>query len=606
MNAWQVMAQLLRTVLIMSVAGTVIALILFALKPLIKNRIPKAVQYYLWTLALAALLVPFSLLVSIPVNTPMTPVKEIVDGSIKTNTEWYEEISQEQYNTPFEELEVDKQLQVLYEGKGRFKGWLNNWLLTTPISLGVVAFIITLFQYLAFVWKLRCSRVPARDTEIVMLKQLHKGKWTPRLYRSRFAPTPMLIGIFHPVIMLPDSEYSDVQLQNIMLHELTHLRRHDIIIKWFSVVARSLHWFNPFAYLVHREIDRACEFACDEAVIKSLDTDGKQSYGDTLIAMVAEAKTPKTVLSTTMCEEKKVLKERLGAIMKHKRFSIGAIAVSCVLVIAVLCGTIVLGAENIDKVSVPVVSIYSNDGRGSALLTADVNTGIIELPASVAVQTVYRDNTGESSIRIYCAPIGSDAKPRSLGGGSRDVSGASNIKDTVVWNVAEEYPDGFDGSVWAVASGSDGVGQTSDYVRVVYDPANVPTRTDISLLVTLYTYSSNSSDILGEELLANENGKISLHDTVVIGIDVPNGVIDYELYCIPDNGEALLLRAASMNASNAGANKTPDIRSPDYKVWEVNQHFPNGFTGEIYAVASTYESLEGSGKAVRVIYEPNS
>ena len=96
---------------------------------------------------------------------------------------------------------------------------------------------------------------------------------------------------------------------------------------------------------MRREIDRACELACDEAVIKNLDDDGKQHYGDTLISVASDKRLPKTVLSTTMCEEKKALKERLGAIMKHKRFSIRAIVVSGILVITVLCGAIILSAS---------------------------------------------------------------------------------------------------------------------------------------------------------------------------------------------------------------------------------------------------------------------
>ena len=116
-----------------------------------------------------------------------------------------------------------------------------------------------------------------------------------------------------------------------------------------------MHWFNPIAYLVHREIDRACELACDEAVISNLNNDGKQAYGDTLIAVASEKKLPKTVLSTTMCEEKKVLKERLGAIMKSRKFSRKVIAVSCVLLIAVLCTIVVLGASEDKKSAVDVL-----------------------------------------------------------------------------------------------------------------------------------------------------------------------------------------------------------------------------------------------------------
>ncbi len=63
---------------------------------------------------------------------------------------------------------------------------------------------------------------------------------------------------------------------------------------------------------MRREIDRACELSCDEVVIKLLNNNGKQGYSDTQIAMEADIKTPKTIVPTTMCEEKKALKERLG------------------------------------------------------------------------------------------------------------------------------------------------------------------------------------------------------------------------------------------------------------------------------------------------------
>ena len=81
---------------------------------------------------------------------------------------------------------------------------------------------------------------------------------------------------------------------------------------------------------IRREINRACELSCDEAVIKNLSAADKQAYGETLISMVAEHRYPIGVLSTTMCEEKKTLKERLVAIMGSGRRSVmvAVIAVS--------------------------------------------------------------------------------------------------------------------------------------------------------------------------------------------------------------------------------------------------------------------------------------
>ena len=59
---------------------------------------------------------------------------------------------------------------------------------------------------------------------------------------------------------------------------------------------------------MRREVDRACELSCDEAVIRNFDNDGKKDYGNTLISVASDSKTPRAVLSTTMCEEKKNLK----------------------------------------------------------------------------------------------------------------------------------------------------------------------------------------------------------------------------------------------------------------------------------------------------------
>ena len=53
--------------------------------------------------------------------------------------------------------------------------------------------------------------------------------------------------------------------------------------KWLVQFTICLHWFNPLVYLMGREVNNACEFSCDEAVIKNLDNDGIKAYGNTLL-----------------------------------------------------------------------------------------------------------------------------------------------------------------------------------------------------------------------------------------------------------------------------------------------------------------------------------
>lgn len=340
MSFWETLSKIVQTILIMSATGSVITLLLFALKPMIKNRFPKSVQYYLWCLALVAFLVPFSVLVSLPFATPMAPVQNIIETNVKSTAEWQNQIAMELYGVPYTQLDDTEQVNVSYrEFKARNIG-NYNFLLPYILILGTTYLLKELVQYNIYLFKLKRKRLTARINELNLLPEN-----CPRLFRNPLAATPMLVGLFRPIIYLPDREYSEQQLQNILLHELTHWRRHDVVIKWIAAIAVCMHWFNPLAYFTRREIDRACELACDEAVIYGLDNEGKQNYGNTLIEMAAENKKPKMIVSTTMCEEKKTLKERLGAIMKSKKHSRTIIIFSCVLLAVAFCAIIILGSS---------------------------------------------------------------------------------------------------------------------------------------------------------------------------------------------------------------------------------------------------------------------
>lgn len=139
------------------------------------------------------------------------------------------------------------------------------------------------------------------------------------LAESPAVNTPLLLGAVRPVIVLPCGVKDGARLRDILAHELTHVRRHDLLFKWFAAVVTSLHWFNPVMLLVRREIGRACELSCDEAVMRTLDETGRRHYGETLLALAAHAPKGLGPMAVTLCEEKKQLKERLTCIVKYKR-----------------------------------------------------------------------------------------------------------------------------------------------------------------------------------------------------------------------------------------------------------------------------------------------
>ena len=336
----------LGTILTMSVTGSIIAVILFALKPFVRDRLPKSIQYYLWLVVLAALVVPISKFVVLPDSASNVPtISRMVDRYIVSNDDIFERIS------PYETVDADGYTGVPESSMPEVRALIPNtwvseavaWFRLVHYSGAIVYLAFVYCSYIAFMGKIKRNNITAAADEQAMLAKLSSNNRVPLLYRSRLAATPILIGVFCPAIILPDREYTKEQLHAVLLHELTHLRRKDVLVKWLSVLVTALHWFNPIIWLARREINRACELSCDEGVIHNLDTDGKRNYGETLLYVAADSKTPHGVLSTTMCEEKKALKERLGAIMKSKKHTRLAVIVSAVLLAAVVVTAIALG-----------------------------------------------------------------------------------------------------------------------------------------------------------------------------------------------------------------------------------------------------------------------
>lgn len=95
--------------------------------------------------------------------------------------------------------------------------------------------------------------------------------------------------------------------------------------------------------MVHREINRSCELACDESVIKKFDNEEIQQYGDTLIAIAADS-IKKMPVPITMFKNKKNLKERLGAIMKYKKYSRKTVVLASVILGVIVCGVFSLSS----------------------------------------------------------------------------------------------------------------------------------------------------------------------------------------------------------------------------------------------------------------------
>jgi beta-lactamase regulating signal transducer with metallopeptidase domain len=80
---------------------------------------------------------------------------------------------------------------------------------------------------------------------------------------------PSATGLFRRTVLLPDEalNWTREQRRLVLLHELGHFRRGDLWTQVLGQIACALHWFNPFAWMLHRRLALEREFACDALVV---------------------------------------------------------------------------------------------------------------------------------------------------------------------------------------------------------------------------------------------------------------------------------------------------------------------------------------------------
>ncbi|MDO4316150.1 MAG: M56 family metallopeptidase [Oscillospiraceae bacterium] len=111
---------------------------------------------------------------------------------------------------------------------------------------------------------------------------------TVALQENPLVPTPLSTGLLRPVVVLPALPLSPEELRYLFLHELTHIKRHDLWMRFFSMLAAALHWYDPLVYLLNRQIRDFSEQSCDEQVSVPLDRDGRFAYGSVLLKLAAD------------------------------------------------------------------------------------------------------------------------------------------------------------------------------------------------------------------------------------------------------------------------------------------------------------------------------
>lgn len=156
------------------------------------------------------------------------------------------------------------------------------------------------------------------------------------LYITEAVETPCLFGVLRPAIYLtPEAASEPETLAHSVEHELTHYRHGDHIWALLRCLCLVLHWYDPLVWLAAALSRRDAELACDEATIRRLGEAERAAYGRTLIRISCERRATLLRAATTMNCGKRGLRERIALIAKRPKTAAYALVILILAAIAV-------------------------------------------------------------------------------------------------------------------------------------------------------------------------------------------------------------------------------------------------------------------------------
>ena len=193
---------------------------------------------------------------------------------------------------------------------------------------------------------------------VVSYMRLKKKVQTAILFRdnirqSEFVKSPFVLGIIKPVIYVPyDIENADMDY--IIAHESTHIRRGDHIVKMVGFALLSVYWFNPLVWIAYILLCRDIELACDEKVIKGLDEDSRKAYSSVLLNCAISGSRRHIISACPVAFGEIGVKARIKSIMNYRKpglyIAIAAFAVLAVVAVCFMTDPVVKNQEDGNKI----------------------------------------------------------------------------------------------------------------------------------------------------------------------------------------------------------------------------------------------------------------
>lgn len=158
--------------------------------------------------------------------------------------------------------------------------------------------------------------------------------------------TAFLLGYIRPKIYMP-ANIPEEESKLVIAHERAHVKRGDHWLKLLAFVCLMLHWFNPLMWLAYALLCKDIEDACDEKVVRQLDTDQRKTYSAALLAC---GKKSRKVFGCPVAFGEISIKTRILNILNYRK---PAAWLSVVLVAVMIIAAVLLIPDPVSQIDPP-------------------------------------------------------------------------------------------------------------------------------------------------------------------------------------------------------------------------------------------------------------
>ncbi len=268
------MTEVFRTILNMSVTGSIVALCVTLLWMPLK-KVPRWIRCALWAVVFIRLFVPFSfsapisLLGSIGAPAPVNGVVTYIPADTVVDIpDWMNETTVP--GTVLESELLPERMPSATVMQTANAAQQTNW-----ITIGTVVWLTGAAGMLLYAGILY-ARLNRRLRDAVLTE--------PGVYETDAVSSPFVFGFFRPRVILPVN-FPEESRALVLRHERAHIARRDHIVKPVLFIILALHWFNPLAWLAFRFFCEDMEASCDERAIHALPREQIAAYGETLLKL---------------------------------------------------------------------------------------------------------------------------------------------------------------------------------------------------------------------------------------------------------------------------------------------------------------------------------